>query len=95
VLEEHSKKGRTGELHQQIREITENRKYVNTGTIKSRAGVDYIEKDNIVRRWKEDTEELYNKDLNTSIEFQEKAYTQEPLVMKSEVRKAVSGNNWK
>jgi len=44
---------------------------------------------------KEYTEELYKKDPSISIEFQEKAYTQEPLVMKSEVRKAlqeITGN---
>jgi hypothetical protein len=57
VLEEHNKTGRTRELHQQIREITGKPK-INTGTIKSRAGTDYIEKDNIIRRWKEYAEEL-------------------------------------
>jgi len=31
------------------------------------------------------------KDPNTSLDFQEKAYTQKPLVMKSEVRKALRG----
>jgi len=56
---------------------------------KSRAGTDYIEKDKIIRRWKECTEDLYKKDPNTSLDIQEKAYTQEPLVMKSEVRKAL------
>jgi len=81
-------------LHQQIREITGKPK-INTDSLKSRAGIDYIEKDKIIRRWKEYTEDLYKKDPNTSIDFQEKAYTQEPLVMKSEVRKAlreISGN---
>ena len=40
-------------------------------------------------------EELYKKDPSISIEFPEKAYAQEPLVMKSEVRKAlqeITGN---
>ena len=57
--------------------------------------MEYIEKDNIIRRWKEYTEELYKRDPNVSIEFQEKTYTQEPLVMESEVRKAlqeIAGN---
>ena len=42
---------------------------------------------------KEYTEDLYKKDPNTSIDIQEKAYTQEPLLMK--VRKAlpeITGN---
>jgi hypothetical protein len=93
-MEEHNKKGRTRELCQQIREITGKPK-INTGKIKTIARIDYIENDTIIRRWKEYTEELYKKDPNTSIEFQEKAYTQEPLVMKSEVRKAlqeITGN---
>ena len=94
MLEEHNKKGRTRDLHQQIREITGKPK-TNAGTIQSRAGIDYIEKDKIISRRKEYTEELYKEDPNTSIEFQEKTYTQEPLVMRSEVRKAlreVTGN---
>ena len=94
MLEEHNKKGRTRGLHQQIREITGKPK-IYTGTLKSRAGIDYTEKDKIIRRWKEYTEDLYIQDPNTSIDFQEKAYTQEPLVMKSEVRKAlreITGN---
>jgi hypothetical protein len=90
VLEEHNEKGRTRELHQQIREITGKPK-INTGTLKSRAGKDYVEKDKIIRRWKEYTEDLYIKDSNTCMDFQEKAYTQEPLVMKSKVRKALQG----
>jgi hypothetical protein len=49
VLEDHNKKGRTRELRQQIREITGKPK-INTGMIKSRAGIDYIEKGNITRR---------------------------------------------
>ena len=62
---------------------------INTGTIQSRAGIDYIEKDKIIRRWKEYTEKLYKKDTKTYREAQEKTYRQEPPVMKSEVLKAV------
>ena len=74
VLEEYDKKGRTRELHQQIREITGKPK-INTGTLKSRARIDYAEKDRIIRKWKEYTEDLYKQDPNTSIDCQEKAYT--------------------
>jgi hypothetical protein len=52
-------------------------------------------KDKIIRRWKEYTEELYKKDTKTYTEVQDKAYTQELLVMKSEVHKAlweIAGN---
>jgi hypothetical protein len=45
--------------------------------------------DKIISRQREYTEELYTEDPNTSIEFQEKTYTQESLVMTSEVRKAL------
>jgi hypothetical protein len=61
ALEEHNKKGRTRDLYQRIREITGKPK-INTGSIQNRAGLDYIEKDKITRRWKEYTEELYKKD---------------------------------
>jgi hypothetical protein len=57
--------------------------------LKSRTGIDYIEKDKIIRRWKEYTEELYKKDPNTSMHFQDQAYTEEPMVRKYEVRKAL------
>jgi hypothetical protein len=94
-LEEHSKKGRiTNELHQQIREICGNPK-INTGMLKSRSGKDYIEKEKIIRRWKEYTEDLYKNDLNTSMHFQDQTYSQGPMVMKCEVREArreITGN---
>ena len=48
-LEENSRKGRTKELHQQIREIYGKQK-INTGTLKSRTGIDYIERDKVIRR---------------------------------------------
>jgi len=87
-LEEHSKKGRTKELHQQIREICGKPK-INTGMLKSRTWKDYIEKDKIIRRWKEYTEDLYKGDLNTYMHFQEQTHTQEPVVMKCKVRKSL------
>jgi hypothetical protein len=90
VLEEHNKKGRTRELYQQIRKITGKQK-TNTGAIVSKTGVEHIEKDKIIRRWKEYAEELYKRDPNVSVSFKEKTYTQEPLVMESEVRKALQG----
>jgi hypothetical protein len=80
-LEEHSKKGRTNELHQQIRAICGKPK-ICTGTLKSRTGKDFIEKDNIIRRWKEYTEDPYKKDPNTSTHLQYQTYTQEPMVIK-------------
>ena len=33
------------------------------GTIKGRNGIDLIEAEDIKKRWQEDTEELYKKDL--------------------------------
>jgi hypothetical protein len=48
MLEEHNKKGRTRDLHQQIREMMGKPK-INTGTIQSRAGIDYTERDKIIR----------------------------------------------
>jgi hypothetical protein len=76
-------------IFMEVRNIEFHENPPNTGTLRDRAGIDYIEKDKIIRRWKEYTEDLYKKDPNTSIDFQEKAYTQKPLVMKSKVRKAL------
>jgi hypothetical protein len=44
--------------------------------LKSRTEKDYIEKDKIIRRWKEYTKDLYKKDPNTSMHFQNQTYTQ-------------------
>jgi hypothetical protein len=63
----------------------------NTGTIQSSAGIDHNKKEKIIRIWKEYTEELHKKDTKTYTEVQEKAYTKEPPVMKSEFRKALRG----
>jgi len=49
VLEEHNKKGTTRDLHQQIREINGKPK-INAGMIQNRAGIEYIERDKIIRR---------------------------------------------
>jgi lipocalin len=74
VLEQHNKEGRIGDQNQQIREITGKPK-INAGKIQSRAGIDYIEKGKVIRKWKEYTEELHKDNPNTSIEFQENTYT--------------------
>jgi len=50
-LEEHSKKGRTKELHQHIREIRGKPKR-NTGMLKSRTGIDYIEINSRINNYK-------------------------------------------
>jgi aromatic ring hydroxylase len=71
VLEDHNKKVRTREIYQHIREITGKPK-TSTSTIISKTRAEYIEKVNILRRWKEYTEGLYQRDPNVSIAFQEK-----------------------
>ena len=53
--------------------------------------MEHIEKGNIIKRWKEYAEELYKRDTSATIPFQEITYHQEPLVMESEVRKALQG----
>jgi hypothetical protein len=88
AIEEHNKKGRTRDLYQQIRDITRKPK-IQIGTIQSRTGIDQIEKDKIIERWEEYTEELYKKNARTHTYFREIEYTQEPSVVQSEVRKAL------
>ena len=36
------------------------------GTVKNRDGMDLTEAENIMKRWQENTEELYKKDLHNS-----------------------------
>ena len=62
-IEENSGMGKTRDLLKKIRD-TKGIFHVKMGSIKDKNGMDLTEADNIKRRWKEYTEELYKKDLN-------------------------------
>ena len=54
--------GKTRDLFKKIRD-TKGTFHAKVGTIKDRNGMDLTEAEDIKKRWQEDTEELYKKDL--------------------------------
>ena len=55
--------GKTGDLFKKIRD-PKGIFHAKMGTIKNRNGMDLTEAEDIKKRWKEYTEELYKKDLH-------------------------------
>ena len=57
--------GKTRDLFKKMRD-TKGRFHAKMGTIKDRNGMDLTEVEDIKKRWKDYTEELYKKDLHDS-----------------------------
>ena len=62
-IEENNRMGKPRELFKKIRD-TKGTFHAKMGTIKDRNGMDLTEAQDIKKRWKEYTEELYKKDLH-------------------------------
>ena len=62
-IEENNRMGKTRDLFRKIRD-TQGIFHVKMGSIKDRNGMDLTEAEDIKKRWKEYTEELYKKDLH-------------------------------
>ena len=62
-IEENSRMGKTRDLFKKIRD-TKGTFHAKIGSIKDRNGRDLTEADDIKKRWREYTEELYKKDLH-------------------------------
>ena len=62
-IEENNRMGKTTELFKKIRD-TKGTFHAKTATIKDRNGMDLTETEDIKKRWREYTEELYKKGLN-------------------------------
>ena len=62
-IEENNRMGETRDLFKKIRD-TKGTFHAKMGTIKDRNGMDLTEADDIRKRWQENTEELYKKDLH-------------------------------
>ena len=60
--EENNRMGKTRDLFKKIRD-TKGTFHAKMGSIKDRNGMDQTEAEDIKKRWKEYTEELYKKDL--------------------------------
>ena len=62
-IEEKNKKGKTRDLLKKIRDI-KGTFHAKMGSIKDRNGMDLKEAEDVKKRWKEYTEELYKKDIH-------------------------------
>ena len=65
-MEENNRMGKTRDFFKKIRD-TKGIFYAKMGPIKDRNGRDLTEAEDIKKRWKEYTEELYKKDLHNCI----------------------------
>ena len=63
-IEENNRMGQTRDLLKKVRD-TKGTFHAKMGTIKDRNGLDLTEAEDIKKRWQENTEELYEKDLMT------------------------------
>ena len=62
-LKENNRMGKTRDLFKKMRD-TKGTFHAKMGTIKDRNGMDLKEAEDINKRWEENTEELYKKDLH-------------------------------
>ena len=62
-IEENNRMGKTGDLFKKVRD-TKGTFHAKMGSIKDRNGMDLTEAEDIKKRWQENTEELYKKDLH-------------------------------
>ena len=62
-IEENNRMGKTRDLFNKIRD-TKGTFHAKMGSIKDRNGMDLTEAEDIKKRWQENTEELYKKDLH-------------------------------
>ena len=62
-IEENNRMGKTRDLFKKIRD-TKGTFHAKMGTIKERNGIDLTETEDIKKRWREYTEQLYKKDLH-------------------------------
>ena len=61
----------------------------NMGTVKDRNGKDLREAEEIKKRWKEYTEELYKKDINDPDSYDDVVTHSEPDILQCEVKQAL------
>ena len=83
-MEENNRKSKTRILFKKIGSI-KGAFHPKMGTIKDRNGKDLLEAEEIKKRWKEYTEELYNKGLNDSNDYKGVVSQLEPDILEYEV----------
>ena len=79
--------GKTRDLFRKIRDNT-GTFHAKMGTIKDRNGMDLAEGEDIKKRWKEYTEELYKKDLHDPDDHDGVITHLEPDILECEVKSA-------
>ena len=80
--------GKTGDLFKKIRDI-KGTFHAKMGTIKDRNGMDLTEAEDIEKRWQENTEELYKKDLHNPDNHDGVITDLEPDILECEVKWAL------
>ena len=87
-IEENNRMGKTRDLFRKIRD-TKGTFHAKMGTIKDRNCMDLTEAEDIKRRWKEYTEELYKKDLHDADNHNCVITHQEPDILQCKVKWAL------
>ena len=87
-IEENNKMGKTRDLFKKLRD-TKGTFHGKMGTRKDRNGMDLIKAEENKRRWQENTEELYKKDLNDPDNHDGVITHLEPDIMECEVKWAL------
>ena len=87
-IEENNRMGKTRDLFKKIRDTKETF-HAKMGTINDRNSMDLTEAEDIKKRWKEYTEELYKKDLHDPVNHDGVITHLEPDILESEVKCAL------
>ena len=87
-IEENNRMGKTRDLFKRIRD-TEGTFHAKMGSIKDRNGTDLTEAENIKKKWQENTEELYKKDLHDPDNHNGVITHLEPDILECEVKWAL------
>ena len=87
-IEENNRMGKTRDLFKKIRD-TKGTFHAKMGSIKDRNSVNLTETDDIKKRWQENTEELYKKDLHDPDNHDAVITHLEPDILECEVKWAL------
>ena len=83
-IEENNRMGKTRDPFRRIQ--TKGTFHAKMGSIKERNGMDLTEAEDIKKRWQENTEELYKKDLHNPDNHDGVITHQEPDILECEVK---------
>ena len=87
-IEENKRMGKTRDLFKKIRD-TKGTFHAKMGSVKDRNGMDLREAGDIKKRWQENTEELYKKDLHEPDSHHRVITHLEPDILECEVKWAL------